>query len=95
MLRLEKESHRDVACHPIILPELRTFNDEKLKLEILRLEGWLLMVKFADDAAIIAKIQKELQDMVNRLVNTGRKYGMEINIHITNKDIQEKWIIAD
>ena len=35
---------------------------------------------FADDTAIIAKTQEELQDMVNRLVNTGREYGMEINI---------------
>ena len=30
--------------------------------------------------AIIAKTQEELQDMVNRLVDTGSKYGMEINI---------------
>ena len=30
--------------------------------------------------AIIAKTQEELQEMVNRLVDTGRKYGMEINI---------------
>ena len=37
-------------------------------------------VRFADDAAIIAKTQEELQDMVNRLVHRGRKYGMEINI---------------
>ena len=37
-------------------------------------------VRFADDKAIIAKTQEELQDMVNRLVNTGRKCGMEINI---------------
>jgi hypothetical protein len=36
-------------------------------------------VRFAD-TAIIAKIQDELQDMVNRLIDTGRKYGMEINI---------------
>ena len=33
-----------------------------------------------DDMAIIAKTQEELQDMVNRLVDTGRKYGMGINI---------------
>ena len=33
-----------------------------------------------EDTAIIAKAQEELQDMVNKLVNTGRKYGMEINI---------------
>ena len=38
------------------------------------------MVRFADDTAIIAKTQEELQYMVNRLVDTGRKYGMEINI---------------
>ena len=38
-------------------------------------------VIFADDTAIIAKTQEELQDMVNRLFDTGRKYGMEININ--------------
>ena len=32
-----------------------------------------------DDTAIIAKPQEKLQDM-KRLVDTGRKYGMEINI---------------
>ena len=37
-------------------------------------------VRFVDDTAIIAKTQEELQDMVNRLVDTRRKYGMEINI---------------
>jgi Reverse transcriptase (RNA-dependent DNA polymerase). len=37
-------------------------------------------VRFADDAALIAKTQEELQDMVNRLVDTGREYDMEINI---------------
>ena len=38
------------------------------------------MVRLVDDTAIIAKTQEELQDIVNRLVDTGRKYGMEINI---------------
>ena len=37
-------------------------------------------VRFADDTAITAKTQEELQDMVNRLVDTGRKHGMEINV---------------
>ena len=37
-------------------------------------------VRFAEDTAIITKTQEELQDMVNRLVGTGRKYGMGINI---------------
>ena len=33
-------------------------------------------VRFVDDKAIITKTQEELQDMVNWLVDTGRKYGM-------------------
>ena len=39
------------------------------------------MVRFADDTAIIAKTQEEVQDMVNRLVEIERKHNMEINIH--------------
>ena len=48
-------------------------------------------VRFADNTAIIAKPQEELQDMVNRLVDTGKKYGMEINIgkSTSNESIQE------
>ena len=38
---------------------------------------------FANDTAIIAKTQEELKDMVNRLVDTGRKCAMEINIDKT------------
>ena len=37
-------------------------------------------VRFVDDTAIIAKYQEELHDMLNRLVDTGRKYGIGINI---------------
>jgi Reverse transcriptase (RNA-dependent DNA polymerase). len=37
---------------------------------------WIINVRFADDTAIIAKTQEELQDMVIRLIDT----GMEINI---------------
>ena len=37
-------------------------------------------VRFEGALALIAKTQEELQYMVNRLVDTGRKYGMEINI---------------
>ena len=37
-------------------------------------------VRFPDYMAIIAKTQEKLHDMVNRLVDTGSKYGTEINI---------------
>ena len=36
--------------------------------------------------AIIAKPEEELQDIVNRLINTGRKYSMKINI-----DKSQEW----
>ena len=50
-----------------------------------KIGGRIIKVRFADDTAIIAKTQEELQDMVNRLVDTGRKYGMEIDfIQITS-----------
>ena len=36
-------------------------------------------MRFADDTAIIAKTQGELQDVVRRLVDNEGKCGMEIN----------------
>ena len=37
-------------------------------------------MRFADDKTIIAETQRELEDMLNRMVNTGRrKCGMEID----------------
>ena len=54
-------------------------------------------VRFADDTAIIAKTQEELLDTINRLVDTGRKYGMEINIDksqvtIVSRSNESLWI---
>ena len=37
-------------------------------------------VRFTDDTTLIAKTQEELQDIVNTLVDTRKKYGMEIKI---------------
>ena len=37
-------------------------------------------MRFENDRSFIAKIQEELHNMVNRLVDTGRKYVMEIDI---------------
>ena len=47
-----------------------------------KIGGRIISVRFADYTPIIAKTKKKkekLQDMVNRLVGTGRKFGMEIN----------------
>ena len=37
-------------------------------------------MKFEDDTTILTKTQEALQEMVNRLIDTGKKYDMEINI---------------
>ena len=39
-------------------------------------------MRFLDDKVVIYKTQEELQDIENRLVDTGSKYGMEISIKI-------------
>ena len=57
-------------------------NEALSEFEDLKIGGRIInKVRFVDDKAIIAKTQEELQDMVNRLVDTERKCGMEININ--------------
>ena len=75
VLGLEEEPDRDVACYPYLMKgALAQVGDFKIGGRI------IIKVRFADDMSIIAKIQEDLQDMVNRLVDTGSKYGIEINI---------------
>ena len=50
-----------------------------LNLENSNIGGRIINVRFPDDATIISKTQEELQDMVDRLVETGRKYGILLN----------------
>ena len=42
--------------------------------------GIINKLRFADDMAIIAKTQEELQGIVNRLIDIRRKYYVENNI---------------
>ena len=37
-------------------------------------------VKYADDLVLLAKEEKVLQDMINKLTETGRCYGTEMNV---------------
>jgi hypothetical protein len=37
-------------------------------------------VKYADDLVILAKEEKMLQDMIDKLIEIGRCYGMEMNV---------------
>ena len=40
-------------------------------------------VKFADDLVLLAKKEKVLQNMINKLTEIGRCYGMEVNVEKT------------
>jgi hypothetical protein len=37
-------------------------------------------VKYADDLVLLAREEKVLQSMVDRLIEIGRRYGMEMNV---------------
>ena len=40
-------------------------------------------VKYADDLVLVAKEEKVLQDMIDKLIEIGRCYGMELNVEKT------------
>jgi len=40
-------------------------------------------VKYADDLVLLAKEEKVLQDMIDKLIETGRCYGMEMSVEKT------------
>jgi hypothetical protein len=40
-------------------------------------------VKYADDLVLMAKEETVLQGMIDKLIETGRRYGMEINVEKT------------
>jgi hypothetical protein len=40
-------------------------------------------VKYADDLVLLAKEEKVLQDMIDRLIETGRCYEREMNVEKT------------
>ena len=40
-------------------------------------------VKYADDLVALAKEEKVLQDMIDKLIEIGRCYGMEMNVEKT------------
>jgi hypothetical protein len=40
-------------------------------------------VKYADDLVLLAKEEKVLQDLIDKLIEIGRYYGMEMNVEKT------------
>ena len=40
-------------------------------------------MKYADDLVLMAKEERVLQSMIDKLIETGRNYGMEMNVERT------------
>ena len=40
-------------------------------------------MKYGDDLVLLAKEEKVLQDMIDKLIEIGRRYRMEINVEKT------------
>jgi hypothetical protein len=57
---------------------LEGFGDFKIGGQIIQ------TVKYADDLVLLAKEEKVLQDMIDKLIEIGRYYGMEMNVVKTN-----------
>jgi hypothetical protein len=41
---------------------------------------YYLNIKYADDLVLLAREEKVLQGMIDRLIEIGRRYGMEMNV---------------
>jgi hypothetical protein len=51
-------------------------------------------VKYADDLVLLAKQEKVLQDMINKLIEIGGCYGMEMNVEKNKSNENFKTTIA-
>ena len=61
----------------LIKEALEGFGDFKIGGQIIN------TVKYADDLVVLAKEEKVLQDMIDKLIEIGRCYGMEMNVEKT------------
>jgi hypothetical protein len=56
---------------------LEGFGDFKIKVQVIR------TVKYADDIVLLAEEETVLQGIIDRLIEIGRSYGMEMNVEKT------------
>ena len=83
---MEKELEKDAVCHQF----RSTCTANKLTKEALeglgdfKIGGQIIhTVKYADDLVLLAKEEKVLQDMIDKLTETSGCYRMEMNVEKT------------
>ena len=86
MCRLEEELDKDAVCHQFwsncianafTKEALEGFGDFKTRWRIIH------AVKYADDLVLLAREEKVLQDMIDKLIEIGGCFGMEMNVEKT------------
>jgi len=85
---LEEELDKDAVCNQFCSTyTAKNLNKEALEgLGDFKLGGQIIhTVKYADDLVLLAKEEKVLQDMIDKLIEIGRCYGMEINLEKKQK----------
>jgi hypothetical protein len=64
-------------CSTYTKEALEGFGDFKIGGQVIR------TVKYADDLVLLAKEETVLQSMIDRLIEIGRRYGMQMNVEKT------------
>jgi retron-type reverse transcriptase len=82
-VKVEREVRQGCCLSPILF----NLYNERLTKEALegfgvfKIGGQIIQtVKYADDFVLLAKEGKVLQDMIDKLIEVGRYYGMEMNV---------------
>jgi hypothetical protein len=84
---LEEELHKDAVCHQFCATYAANTLPRKLwkGLGDFKIGGQITYtVKYADDLVLLAKEEKVLQDAIDKLIEIGRNYGVEINVEKKN-----------
>jgi hypothetical protein len=86
MSRLEEELHKDAVCHQFYSTYIVNMLPRKL-LKVLgdfKVGGQTIStVRYADDLLLLAKEETILLSIIDKLIEVGREYGMEINVEKT------------
>ena len=82
MRRLKEELHKDVVCHRFC--STYTANTVAAKLlngfGDLKIGGQVIRTEIRNDLVLLAKEETLLQDMSERLIQTGKRFGKEMNV---------------
>jgi hypothetical protein len=84
MSRLEEELDKDAVCHHFFLYSEYVTQDALEGLGDFKVKGQIIStVTYADDLVLLAEEETILQSMIDKLIEVGRGYGMEINVEKT------------